>query len=425
MMPVTLTRDQAQAVVAAAAAERDTIQANLLDLDGSFGKRLLAGATLTGQSKQRWDATAAGLSTLWDTFTAYSAVIDRAAEILGQPGRISSDRLAEMSALLTGASVQLARAPAPLGERDLTAGAEVHLTLAATVLQMKRAFSDFASVVSAAEAVWNEFSEGLRQVTGILENARRQAPELTESEPADVELADGLAQAEAGLSELRDLLNSDPLALWEQGRVSTGRLDRLKAQAAAVAARSAELGNARANAGQRIAAASAAVGAARQAWQDAAAARERAAVRVVVAAPDPLPDVSGLDGRLADLALLQRSARWTRLAAELDLIDKDAAAALRNCRDAEQVAAGLLGRRDELRGLLDAYRAKAGRTGGAEDAALEASYQHAHELLWTAPCDLAAADAAVAGYQQAVLSLGRSGPRAGSGHRPPGQQERT
>ena len=41
MMPVTLTRDQAQAVVAAAAAERDAIQANLLDLDGSFGKRLL------------------------------------------------------------------------------------------------------------------------------------------------------------------------------------------------------------------------------------------------------------------------------------------------------------------------------------------------------------------------------------------------
>ena len=33
------------------AAERDSIQANLLDLDGSFGKRLLAGATLTGESE--------------------------------------------------------------------------------------------------------------------------------------------------------------------------------------------------------------------------------------------------------------------------------------------------------------------------------------------------------------------------------------
>ena len=37
-----LTRDQAAALVKAAVAERDTIQQNLLDLDGSFGKRLLA-----------------------------------------------------------------------------------------------------------------------------------------------------------------------------------------------------------------------------------------------------------------------------------------------------------------------------------------------------------------------------------------------
>src|SRR5262249_43118478 len=67
--------------------------------------------------------------------------------------------------------------------------------------------------------------------------------------------------------------------------------------------------------------------------------------------------------------------------------------------------------RDELRGLLDAYRAKAGRLGAAEDAALDASYRHAHDLLWTAPCDLAAASAAVTGYQQAVLRLGRGGGR--------------
>ena len=55
-----MTREQAAAAVAAAAAERDSIQANLLDLDGSFGKRLLAGATLTGETRQRWD-TAVGV----------------------------------------------------------------------------------------------------------------------------------------------------------------------------------------------------------------------------------------------------------------------------------------------------------------------------------------------------------------------------
>jgi hypothetical protein len=41
-----LTRDQAGAAVKAAVAERDAIQANLLELDSSFGKQLLTGAEL-------------------------------------------------------------------------------------------------------------------------------------------------------------------------------------------------------------------------------------------------------------------------------------------------------------------------------------------------------------------------------------------
>ena len=41
----------------------------------------------------------------------------------------------------------------------------------------------------------------------------------------------------------------------------------------------------------------------------------------------------------------------------------------------------------------------------AEDAALAERYDRARDLLWAAPCDLAAAEAAVAGYQQAVLGV--------------------
>jgi len=406
-MPLTLTRDQAQAVVATAAAERDAVQANLLDLDGSLGKRMLAGATLSGETRTRWEAASTGLATLWETFSAYSAVIDRAAEILAQPGRLSSARLEEASGLLTGASVRLPRATVPLGERDLTAGADVRLTLAETVAAMKRAFAAVAAVVTAAETVWNEISDGLRQAADCLDEARRQSAEL-----ADAELSDGLAQAETGLGQLRKRLNSDPLSLWRHDQVDTGQLDRLREQAAAVAARSAVLTRTVKEVDSRIAEVSATGTAARQAWQDATAARERAAARVFVAAFDPLPDISGLDGRLADLAGLKAAGRWTRLTSELDLVGKLASAALRQCREAEQAASGLLGRRDELRGLLDAYRAKAGRLGAAEDAVLDASYRQAHDLLWTAPCDLAAAGAAVTGYQQAVLRLGRSRERA-------------
>ena len=78
----------------------------------------------------------------------------------------------------------------------------------------------------------------------------------------------------------------------------------------------------------------------------------------------------------------------------------------------ERRAGALLDRREELRGLLDAYQARAARLGGAEDTDLDARYARARELLWTAPCDLSAATAAVTGYQQAVLAL------TGRGRRP-------
>jgi len=83
----------------------------------------------------------------------------------------------------------------------------------------------------------------------------------------------------------------------------------------------------------------------------------------------------------------------------------------RGCRDAERQATELMDRRDELRGLLDAYQARAAKLGGAEDSELDKRYDRAHDLLWTAPCDLPAAAAAVTGYQQAVLALSGRGLR--------------
>ena len=72
----------------------------------------------------------------------------------------------------------------------------------------------------------------------------------------------------------------------------------------------------------------------------------------------------------------------------------------------------LLARRDELRGLLDAYQIKAARLGAAEDSELSKLYDEAHGLLWTVPCDLVAAGAAVTRYQQAILALsGRRQPQ--------------
>ena len=403
-MTAILSRDQAAAAVAAAVAERDTIQANLLDLDNSFGKRLLAGAALTGETRKRWDAAAAGLATLWETFGAYSAVVDKAAELMAGARRSAARELAEIGSLLNGTSVRLSRPSPALARGDLTGTGDTQVTLAAAVTDMRRAFAAASAVVTAAEAVWTEAGEALQQIGDRLATARQQLGGLD----GDA-LGQDLGVAEADLAQLRAVLNTDPLALWHGGRVDTTRLGRLRERAAAAASAAGKLAALRDNASARVAAVSAAVSAASAARQDAIAARDRATAKIVIVALPAPPEVSGLAARLADAQSLRAAGRWTRLAAELDLIEKQAAAAVSACREAERHATALLDRRDELRGLLDAYQARAARLGGAEDSDLDARYARARELLWTAPCDLAAATAAVTGYQKAVLTLSRPG----------------
>lgn len=403
----TLTRDQAESAVDAAAAQRDTIQANLLDLDASFGKRLLAGASLAGQTQRRWAAASAGLTRLWETYTAYSAAVDQAAELLPR-ARKSAAVLADLAALLTGASVPLPMASSALASRDLTRTGTATVTLAAAVGEMRRAYASVAELITSVERVWNELAGPVQDLADQLAAARQQAGDI-----ADPALDQAAGTAEGSLAELRGLLNADPLALLAApggagGPVDTARLGRLRQQVSAATTRAAELGRLRTGAGTRIAAAGAAVAAARAAWQDAMAARAEAEVKIVAELP-PLPPVGGLADQVAALDRLRAAGRWARLATELDALDKQTADLIARCQAAERDALALLDRRDELRGLLDAYRARAARLGAAEDSDLEARHSRAQELLWTAPCDLPSATAAVTGYQQAVRALGGPG----------------
>jgi len=407
-----LTKEQAAAAVQGAVSERDVIQANLLELDGSFGKRLLAGATLTGQTKVRWDKAARTLANLWDLYSAYSGVVDRAAGAVA--GRLGPKELVQVTELLAGPSVQLVRTPdplVPLAGRDLADSGREQLTLTQAVARMRRSFADLAEVVTAAERVWNEMAGPL---DAAAEQLARMAP--LAGTIGDEALAGNLSAAEGKLARLRDVLNTDPLSLWQgnsdpgRARVDISGADQLRERVAAVAARVDELVRLRDDARDRLAEAVAAAATARAARDDAIAAWRRAAEKFAAEAlPPQPPDIADLSGRLAGLDTLLAAGRWPRLSAELDQVEHGLTAATTQFRDTERAALALLNRREELRGLLDAYQAKAARLGAAEDSGLTERYNRARGLLWTAPCDLAAAEDAVTGYQQAVLTIG--GPR--------------
>ena len=400
-----LTRDQAGNAVKAAVAERDAIQANLLELDSSFGKQLLTGTQLTGDTKRRWDATAATLATLWQVYSAYSAVVDQAAEAAAR--HLGARELAALTTLLTGRSVQLASGPAPLAGRDLADSGREDLTLATAVARMRGAFAAVTEVVAAAEQVWTEVAGRLDTVGTELARVTSLAATL-----GDEALTGRLTAVQGELARLRDTLNSDPLA-WSLGRsnpggtmVDTSAADRLLQDVTAAGAQVGELVRLRDDARQRIAGVTTAAATARSVREDAVAAWRLAAAKIAAGALPPEPGgLADLSARLAGLDSLLASGRWTRLASELDLLDRELTAATAACQEAERAVVAAMAKRDELRGLLGAYKAKAARLGAVEDPGLAERYDQARELLWTAPCDLAAAEAAVAGYQQAVLGV--------------------
>lgn len=410
-----LTRAEAAAAAGQARDERDRIQANLLELDQSLGKRILDGAArLAGRTAGQWETARARQAQLWQLFLAYAAVVDRATALAGphrRSGGSPQAELAELTGLLTGPAVRLPRPPAPLAQRDLTDPGQIELTLAAAVAAMRAAYTDVAAPLSAAEAVWTALAGPLDAAAAALATACSQLDGLSEDP-----LTSQLEAAEAERVKLHDLLNTDPLALWHPARpgphpdglVDTARLDQLRTQVAGVAARTAELAALRASADTQLAAASAAVTAAITAGRDAEQARAAAAAKIAEAAlppQPPAPELTGrLTGQLAALHNLRAAAQWGPLSDGLAAVARQAADIQQLFYENVNSVRGLLGRRDELRGLLGAYQAKAAALGAAEDVALTARYRRAHDLLWTAPCDLAAAGQAVRDYQDAVLA---------------------
>ena len=119
-----------------------------------------------------------------------------------------------------------------------------------------------------------------------------------------------------------------------------------------------------------------------------------------------VPVVSGpptqLQEQLATAAEYRRHAQWHRLSPLLESLEQKAEDELLRARESLTAVTAPLAVRAELRGRLDAYKAKVARHGLAEDPFLVERYDAARRMLWSAPCDLRVAEQAVLRYQQAA-----------------------
>ncbi len=112
-------------------------------------------------------------------------------------------------------------------------------------------------------------------------------------------------------------------------------------------------------------------------------------VHALGAVPQPPANAAGAD------AWQRARAEQAAYAARLDLV-------ARALDEAARRYAAPLDERAELRGLAEAYRARAGAAGLAEDPQLDKGFAAARTVLYQAPCDLAAGRDLVTAYVSAV-----------------------
>jgi hypothetical protein len=363
------------------------VAANLVDLDDNTARKDLDKGPLTGRTAAAWADATAALTQLWDGYGMLTALITSARSARNQRRFTDTEKTAYVHQVL-GRSITLSTTTVPLAQRGLLGAGQVSTTCtpAELLAAMEAAFKTAVDVAVRAGDVWHRMMPEAASVASSLAHLRG----LTRSATLD--------EADRLLGDFTSALASDPLGCDGQALAAVRTLlDRADAERTSA-------GELREALNQRLADAHALLDQLAEAARAAAVAEQNAAGRfadsaiAVVSGPDLRPDLAALDALAAagHWALLSpRLADWSRRARERIAALRDAAA--RN--------AGMLAARNELRGRLDAYQAKAGRRGLSEDPALAPLAERARDALYTAPCDVDAARAAVNAYQDAVARL--------------------
>lgn len=403
MTPMTMTREAVDRALERHCADEDRISTALLDLDNHVGHRLLDSADLAGKTKQRWDDARAQIARLWRLFDAYRRTLDEAMRLRDGKAKPDQARLSQLTRLLTGPVVEPDGEEIPLQHRTLLGPATARLTLQAAVTEMTAAYDRATEVVAAADAAWSVLFTRIAE----LDQAHKRVTSLAAD--LGVQLAEATAPLAAKLEELRTAAQEDPLSFATTGgadTLDTRRFDQLAAAYGTLEHELTEARRARDESDARLAELAAAIARIRETYDRTARAREvvlaKIAAPVLPEQPNQVPELAG---QLENLALLRNQGRWTELAGRMNDLERATAEGLRAAEEVFQAIAGLLDRRNELRGRLEAYRAKAARLGQAENSDLGRLYLRAQQLLWSAPCDLGEATVAVATYQRAVGSV--------------------
>ncbi|MGW2778463.1 hypothetical protein ACWC4C_39285 [Streptomyces olivaceoviridis] len=401
-----MDRDEVDRALARLGQEHEAIETSLLALQDHAGRRLLEGARLTGVTKERWQATEARITRLWTYFDAYTAALRGAREIRARRRWSSREDLAELTEVLRGESVTVPGG----GNGSLSES----FSLSALVDRMNELYATSLDMIVAADAVWSALPARIDLLAAELQRTRQLAHSVG-VRPGEHPAGDDLERITRTLTGLREDVVSDPLAFWVPaegssapggGRPDTTVYDREARALEDVRREIDAVLTVRQDAEARLIRLRDVLSRADRTLAEARTARGEVLAKI---AATEVPVVSGpptaLQEQLATAAEYRRQAQWHRLSPLLESLEEKAEDELLRARESLTAVTAPLAVRAELRGRLDAYKAKVARHGLAEDPLLVERYDAARRMLWSAPCDLRVAEQAVLRYQQAAAEL--------------------
>jgi hypothetical protein len=369
----------------------DRTSASLVELDADVTRQLLERSTvLRGATSESWREAAARHANLWKMQFAIDKVFTQIVEERGTRKTPTPQVLARLDQLLIGPCVEVPDESEPDRRRLIDSDADAsRCSIEQALDRMSADYDVVTALLTRVAVVWGDCTERLEQLeTQVSELfARVRACGIRPTNQLRV-IADEVATACTLAREDPLSLSADSLELLVQ------RLDRARVTVdgtvRAEEARAIEL----ADADELVQASVAAAQACRDEF-------EVLAQRVVVrdasrAALDTLAnDVEALRTEL------ERARRLDSEGAAATISRRSGSLRIELGRLAESERAWAE-RREELRGLLRAYRAKANAVGLAEDLEVDAAYLEAQDQLYSSPCDLDAAERLLTEFRHTI-----------------------
>ena len=362
------------------------IAATLVDLEAQPTYKLVTNGRLRGTTAAQLQDAISSVPELWRAFSTLREMLDKARTIRGQRRGLADDERARLETLLASPSILVSVEQLPLEQRSLLGPTEkeTRITPEQLLTQMSSTFATVSEGVGAVERAWREIVPRIDAATTAL--TRLEATAASQG-----------AADEPSLDSLRDTIHTIETTLAEDPLgIDANLTARLAAATAIAEERVGEVARARASLDDDIARAVALLAELRRRGAESTAVVAESEVKISDYQPvEVLPAdlIEGADGLATELDQVRAmTSSWRERRRRLDAwLARAEPLAAESARGLATNRAPLE-RRGELRGLLDAYRAKAADVGVVEDEEIAALLRAAQQELHTAPTSLARAE---------------------------------